>query len=920
MSMQVRGWGAWIVILGVFAATGCSPRGRLHYGSLHPDDRHVDYRPEVAWFSLPNGLTVVLAPDDRANLVTVDVRYLVGAAEDPAGKPGLAHLVEHMMFEQRAEPAGATLADRLTGATLSFNANTTWDTTHYSEIALPANLDQLLSIEATRMAVGCHGIDQPTFDRERAVVIQEGMQRGAADRVAAMRGALFGASHPYTRSLGGHDVADLTLADVCGFVDAFYAPDRAILVVGGRVDVEPLRASITRRFGPLHRHASRSRTPIPPVVLTGGSSELSGDDETASALVFFPAGLWGTAEAIEDDLLDGVVAQRLAGLEERERWVTDVEVGRLGGRRTGARYFAISVADPARLDDAVAQIFRIVDDLTRADISVVLGTLRSRRQAELLSGFESIEDRGSWCADYLQFTRHGELHVHELQALGGIDVERLHARARRLTRGTSHVFRILPNKDRTRTREPQLREAAARIDLPVWHAMVDPAEADRPIALPAELPARAFSEFRLSNGLRVVMAGNFTQPVFEARLVFPVGTAGIGAKRAVVAKAAAALLGHDFEGEYSAKEAFILEWVLRLGAGISPRVTDHTVFQIQGASIFADWHLWRLYWLLHSGIYNETEVSRLQATAARAARRRDPGDHRGWRRALREALFGRDHPYAQDDDPLARVAGLDVDDLYAFRDTYYRTNGATLLIVGRFDAVMMQKTVRELFGDWSGEPPPATPPVPVMRPAVGPTWIAHADPEASQVRITYGFAATSPRASSRAARTIVAEMVHNRLQQIRTRLGASYGLDSGYDLTDAGDLLVVDGRVDPLRAGEVVRSMQADLDGLRAGDDSFAADFVRARRTALARALADPSQSSTEADRLEAAVTNHLALDAAAALPAEIARTTLAQVRAVITSDLEPKRMVVLLSGRPADTAAALATAGVTQVRTVTEP
>jgi len=163
-------------------------------------------------------------------------------------------------------------------------------------------------------------------------------------------------------------------------------------------------------------------------------------------------------------------------------------------------------------------------------------------------------------------------------------------------------------------------------------------------------------------------------------------------------------------------------------------------------------------------------------------------------------------------------------------------------------------------------------------------------------------------------------VVRSRLQKVRTQLGASYGLTIDYQLTHAGDLLLIDGRVDPERAGQVARSMQADLDGLRTGDDSLAADFVRARRTALARALADSVESSTEADRLEAAVTNHLGLEEAQALPGAIAATTLAKARAVIAEDLALTRMTVLLSGRPTDTQAVLATAGVSHARTVAEP
>jgi hypothetical protein len=124
---------------------------------------------------------------------------------------------------------------------------------------------------------------------------------------------------------------------------------------------------------------------------------------------------------------------------------------------------------------------------------------------------------------------------------------------------------------------------------------------------------------------------------------------------------------------------------------------------------------------------------------------------------------------------------------------------------------------------------------------------------------------------------------------------------------------MIDGYVDADRAGEVLHRLQADLDRLRAGDAAFTADFVRARRTALARTLADPMQSSLVADQLEAAVTHNLAIDASATLPVAIARTSPAAVHDVIARDLRTARMIVLLGGRPSDTAAAFAAAGVTR-------
>ncbi len=53
----------------------------------------------VSQFTLSNGLTVVVIPDHRAPVVTHMVWYKIGAADEPKGKSGIAHFLEHLMFK-----------------------------------------------------------------------------------------------------------------------------------------------------------------------------------------------------------------------------------------------------------------------------------------------------------------------------------------------------------------------------------------------------------------------------------------------------------------------------------------------------------------------------------------------------------------------------------------------------------------------------------------------------------------------------------------------------------------------------------------------------------------------------------------------------------------------------------------------------
>ena len=62
---------------------------------------------QVAHFTLANGLEVVVIPDHRAPVVTHMVWYRNGAADDPPGKSGIAHFLEHLMFKGTdAHPKG----------------------------------------------------------------------------------------------------------------------------------------------------------------------------------------------------------------------------------------------------------------------------------------------------------------------------------------------------------------------------------------------------------------------------------------------------------------------------------------------------------------------------------------------------------------------------------------------------------------------------------------------------------------------------------------------------------------------------------------------------------------------------------------------------------------------------------------------
>src|SRR5438105_889604 len=108
----------------------------------------------ISEYSLPNGLRVLLFPDQSKPTVTVNITYLVGSRSEGYGEAGMAHLLEHMAF--KGSTNHPKTAQELTDHGARFNGTTFYDRTNYYETtpATDANLEWALDLEADRMVNG----------------------------------------------------------------------------------------------------------------------------------------------------------------------------------------------------------------------------------------------------------------------------------------------------------------------------------------------------------------------------------------------------------------------------------------------------------------------------------------------------------------------------------------------------------------------------------------------------------------------------------------------------------------------------------------------------------------------------------------------------------------------------------------------
>ncbi len=228
------------------------------------------FGPEVTSFFLQNGLQVVVIPDHRAPVVTHMIWYKAGSADEPPGKSGIAHYLEHLMFKGTKTIKNGEFSARVSAIGGQENAFTSTDYTAYFQRVTPAVLEEMMTLEADRMENLV--LKQETILAERDVVQEERNSRTENNPGSLLREAMGAAlyqNHHYGIPIIGwqHEVNALNKDDAIAYYDKFYTPNNAILVVAGDVDAETVKSLAEKTYGKVKRRAEpgkRMRPSEPP--------------------------------------------------------------------------------------------------------------------------------------------------------------------------------------------------------------------------------------------------------------------------------------------------------------------------------------------------------------------------------------------------------------------------------------------------------------------------------------------------------------------------------------------------------------------------------------------------------------------------------------------------------------------------------
>jgi len=896
-----------------------------------------------------NGLRFVILPDPTTQLVEVDVHYDVGAREDPEGKAGLAHLVEHLMFQTRPDgPDTAPIFQTLLDISTFMNAFTNEDMTHYWTTVHSENLDAMLKIEAMRMfyaadlpPFGCSTLKESEFEREREVVRNEIRAGSSADDyieqlVAAQ---LYPEHHAYSRETGGDDkqIASASLKDACEFMKKYYAPERATIIVAGGVDIDEAAKAIEKWFGKLPKRAATPRVQPQPFSVVHGRKEIEADVERPAVWIGWslPAANTPEGEAVQFGI--GGAFAHVARKAEEYGFAYRVVPRIFGGELAPLFAIKIELKGLDKIDEALEFAQNAAKEAGHGwemGSYTDLEEAKNRQKAALIQELEPLPRRTLTVGRMVQFANEFDFNsrdqylFHALDKIDKFDGAVVASSVKSaLDWNKAGIVIVKPSTKGLKGDKRSDVKFAVATDQGVQQAAMDPAEAARiarhPFKVSTELKGLAGAKrIKLDNGMDVVMLQVKSMPVAHVELRFRnVGEAAT--PDSAVAAGAAAFLQRV--GDVDPQFARNTDVFSKTGIDVGCQPTeDAVVCESHGINIYLDVMVKGLERLITAGVYSQEQIERWQKRVNESEKLHSTVEEEEYVRQAFAAIYGPEHPYTKTSLITAKLANsVHMDALRDYRRNHYSAGNATLIMAGNFELSYAEKLARDTFGGWDkgavDKPADATM---FKRPA--PAFVGVTKSKEDQ-QVTAVIAYPSPAGvdGQEGARRVLAEMLDARAENIRFKRGSTYGLyfrrqqhvgPSAYIMVGGARL---GGTMDAERSGESIKALRESVDDLRKGDADWDQDFVRARRTLISKMLGESTVTEELANKLGYISQYNLDPNFYNTLLQQIAAVSPAQIRALIKTELDPNNEVVVVLGDKAHVEKTFSEAGIKDVKII---
>jgi len=869
-------------------------------------------------YALPNGLEVILSEDHRLPLVSTDLWYHVGPANELSGRTGFAHLFEHMMFEGSKHVPGNAHIRFLEGAGASdLNGTTDFDRTDYFE-TLPANqLELALWLESDRMGYLPDRLDQASLTNQQDVVRNERRQSIENSPYGIVEEGvfhlLFPKGHPYYADvMGSHaDIQAAKLEDVRNFFKLYYAPNNASLAIVGDIDPAQVKQLVDKYFAPLKRGAPVPKiTAVTPPITAERRAVIHDDVELPRvymAWITSPIFKPGDADAdLTSEILGGGKSSRLyKKLVYQKQIALEVSASQQS-LMLGSVFEIVVTARPGHtademeksVDEELAEFRKsgpTTVELERARNGTETGMIEG---LERLGGFGGVADRLNEYNHYLGNPGYFPQDVHRYDAATTASIRafaenQLKPTARVVVYGIPGKPDLGPDVPTPENQQKGQSTGGESVNPDAaWRENPPKAGPERPLKLPEP------DVFKLFNGLNVYYHYRPELPIVSADLVFNTGSGANPADKPGLASFTANMLQQGTEKRNAtqiADEAALLGTSLSSGASMD----SSTV----GASSLAK-NFSAVLDLISDVVLRPTfppdEVERRRASrvAAFTDERSDPETIVS--RTSVSALFGPKSPYGYDNEGTeASIKAISRDDMMNFWKTNYVPNNAALVVTGSIPASDLKSLIEAKLGSWKSgtiQPPPVG-----AAEATKAKVILVDRPGAQQTMVRLvqrGVRRSTPDyAALEVMNSELGGVFSSRINlNLREEHGYTYGASTFFIFRRAMGYFVAGGGIRTDVTAPAITEIQKEIQ--RMIDTPMKPDELSLAKDSQARSLPGMFETSGgEAGALAEIYMYNLPRDYFSNLPGQLNAVTAEQAQAVAKKYLHPEEMILVCVG-----------------------
>ncbi|WP_445346356.1 M16 family metallopeptidase [Acinetobacter bohemicus] len=227
----------------------------------------VKSQQKIEEYKLENGFRVILAQNDKENKVFMNTVYLTGSLNDPHGKGGLAHLLEHLAFKGTQNIKGEEFQRRLDQYTLMTNASTDYYSTKYTNVIRPEQnvINEVIHLEAERMDKLV--LQEKFVPSEISIVKRERevrMDQPFSVMMDQMWKSAYGNQYLGRLPIGDlNELQSIKMDELNKFYRTWYAPNNAVMVISGKFDKAEVLKQIDQKFSPIAARQVPAQTKVP---------------------------------------------------------------------------------------------------------------------------------------------------------------------------------------------------------------------------------------------------------------------------------------------------------------------------------------------------------------------------------------------------------------------------------------------------------------------------------------------------------------------------------------------------------------------------------------------------------------------------------------------------------------------------------